>query len=193
MGDEIGNMKNAGLKAEQDAGSDEEDPELYEQLSKQRRLVRRSDAGAMKKGEAALAAVSDRISTLPEKEQEEDPEKEKATLGAKGGNPDDKIAMTATTEFCNVVQTPLEKMETMKHEAFRGSTLYKQQVTQRKGVAAGESKKRRLAGHTDNAAEKLAAEEAEKEVEQLMEDGLDLSCASGLAYLRARSQIGNDQ
>merc|ERR1712190_497192 len=96
-------------------------------------------------------------------------------------------------EFCNVVQTPLEKMETMKHEAFRGSTLYKQQVTQRKGVAAGESKKRRLAGHTDNAAEKLAAEEAEKEVEQLMEDGLDLSCASGLAYLRARSQIGNDQ
>merc|ERR1712226_973793 len=29
--------------------------------------------------------------------------------------------------------------------------------------------------------------------EQLMEDGLDLSCASGLAYLRARSQIGNDQ
>merc|ERR1719199_1170585 len=41
----------------QDAGSDEEDPELYEQLSKQRRLVRRSDAGAVRKGEAALAAV----------------------------------------------------------------------------------------------------------------------------------------
>ena len=40
----------------QDAGSDEEDPELYEQLSKQRRLVRRSDAGAVRKGEAALSA-----------------------------------------------------------------------------------------------------------------------------------------
>jgi len=27
-----------------------------------------------------------------------------------------------------VVQTPLEKIETLKHESFRGSTLYKQQV-----------------------------------------------------------------
>jgi len=53
----------------QDAGSDEEDPELYEQLSKQRRLVRRSDAGAVRKGEAALAAVSDRIQVV-EKEAE---------------------------------------------------------------------------------------------------------------------------
>mmetsp|Transcript_89439 Transcript_89439/g.251894 ORF Transcript_89439/g.251894 Transcript_89439/m.251894 type:complete len:426 (+) Transcript_89439:142-1419(+) len=56
-----------------DAGSDEEDPELYEQLSKQRRLVRRSDAGTVKKGEAALGAVSERIATLegdPEKAEE---------------------------------------------------------------------------------------------------------------------------
>lgn len=30
--------------------------------------------------------------------------------------------------FCNVVQTPLEKIETLKHESFRGSTLYKQQA-----------------------------------------------------------------
>ena len=30
--------------------------------------------------------------------------------------------------FCNVVQTPLEKIETLIHESFRGSTLYKQQV-----------------------------------------------------------------
>lgn len=187
-------MKNAGLKAEQDAGSDEEDPELYEQLSKQRRLVRRSDAGAMKKGEAALAAVSERISALPDpvQKEEEDKEKEKAALGAKGGNADDKIAMTATTEFCNVVQTPLEKMETMKHEAFRGSTLYKQQVTQRKGVAAGEAKRRRM-GMDDREAAKKADEDAEKDIENLLEDNLDLSCASGLAYLRARAQIGNDQ
>ena len=26
-----------------------------------------------------------------------------------------------------MVQTPLEKIETLKHESFRGSTLYKQQ------------------------------------------------------------------
>ena len=32
------------------------------------------------------------------------------------------------SRFCNVVQTPLEKIETLKHESFRGSTLYKQQV-----------------------------------------------------------------
>ena len=47
-----------------DAGSDEEDTELCEQLSKQRRLVRRSDAGSVKKGEAALNAVSDRTQAL---------------------------------------------------------------------------------------------------------------------------------
>merc|ERR1719253_2347330 len=36
-------------------------------------------------------------------------------------------------------------------------------------------------------------QQLEEDAEHLMEDGLDLSCASGLAYLRARSQIGNDQ
>merc|ERR1711988_1088436 len=122
-------------------------------------------------GEAALAAVSDRISALPEKEQEEDPEKEKATLGAKGGNPDDKIAMTATTEFCNVVQTPLEKMETMKHEAFRGSTLYKQQATQRKGIKASARAAARAAigGDEANTASKL---DEDDEDNTLKEDSL---------------------
>merc|ERR1711865_1107168 len=93
----------------QDAGSDEEDPELYEQLSKQRRLVRRSDAGAVRKGEAALAAVSDRIQVV-EKEAEEK-EKEKEETGVVVTKTDaEKVSMTATTEFCNIVQTPLEKM-----------------------------------------------------------------------------------
>ena len=111
-----------------DAGSDEEDPELYEQLSKQRRLVRRSDAGAVKKGEAALSVVSERITATGEEDEEE---KEKAILGVAKARDAETIAMTATTEFCNVVQTPLEKMDTLKHESFRGSSLYKQQAAQR--------------------------------------------------------------
>lgn len=189
--DQIGDPTLAAAAARpQDAGSDEEDPELYEQLSKQRRLVRRSDAGAMKKGEAALTAVSERIQSLGDPEEKE--EKEKEVLGLKGKDAE-AIAMTATTEFCNVVQTPLEKLETMKHESFRGSTLYKQQVTQRKGVAAGESKKRR-AGAAGNEVENVPdITQAEQEMATLNEDCLDLTCASGLAYLRARSQIGNDQ
>jgi len=165
-----------------DAGSDEEDPELYEQLSKQRRLVKRSDAGATKRGEAALSAVSDRISSVEDKDEEtkkEEPEVQGAK--AKEG---DQIAMTATTEFCNVVQTPLEKMDTVKHESFRGSTLYKQQATQRKGIAAGERKARK-AGMARNEEETAAPMTLEDEtIENLMEDGLDLSCASGLAFLR---------
>merc|ERR1712061_500923 len=60
------------------------------------------------------------------------------------------------------------------------------------GGAAGEAKRRRL-GHNDHDVNKEASLDAEKEVETLMEDGLDLRCASGLAYLRARAQIGNDQ
>merc|ERR1719329_1510217 len=79
----------------QDAGSDEEDPELYEQLSKQRRLVRRSDAGAVRKGEAALAAVSDRIQVV-EKEAEER-EAKKVEEEADAGQDTEKVSMTATT------------------------------------------------------------------------------------------------
>jgi len=173
----------------QDAGSDEEDPELYEQLSKQRRLVRRSDAGAVRKGEAALAAVSDRIQVV-EKEAEEK-EKDKETAVAVPDATD--VSMTATTEFCNIVQTPLEKMETMKHESFRGSTLYKQQATQKKGVKAGSAGYKKGEGSalidetTANQEEEISSET------QLKEHPLDLSCASGLAYLRARAQMGNDQ
>lgn len=177
-----------------DAGSDEEDPELYEQLSKQRRLVRRSDAGAVRKGEAALGAVSERISSIPKPEPEEkDENAPKGGLNNKGKE-GEVISLTATTEFCNVVQTPLEKMETLKHEAFRGSTLYKQQATQRKGVKAdtsGARGKREALGPEEIKAQRVAEEEYEEL--GLTEEELDLSCASGLAYLRARSQIGNDQ
>merc|ERR1719433_2223815 len=69
--------------------------------------------------------------------------------------------------------------------------MYKQQVAARKGLAAGERKARRGAGAS---AEELAAiAEREDTVKDLKEDELDMSAASGLAYLRARSQIGNDQ
>lgn len=170
-----------------DAGSDEEDPELYEQLSKQRRLVRRSDAGAVKKGEAALTAVSERVQAIETKEPDEEEEKEAPVMGAKANA--ETIAMTATTEFCNVVQTPLEKMETLKHESFRGSTLYKQQAQQRKGVKVTAQKRGGGVSHQDD----VALAPGEEEIETLTEDSLDLSCASGLAYLRARAQIGNDQ
>eukprot|EP00928_Gymnodinium_smaydae_P012545 TRINITY_DN14545_c0_g7_i1.p1 TRINITY_DN14545_c0_g7~~TRINITY_DN14545_c0_g7_i1.p1 ORF type:complete len:589 (-),score=194.44 TRINITY_DN14545_c0_g7_i1:117-1883(-) len=171
-----------------DAGSDEEDPELYEQLSKQRRLVRRSDAGAVKKGEAALSVVSERISAVADEDDEE--AKEKVILGvAKGKDPAETIALTATTEFCNVVQTPLEKMDTLKHESFRGSSLYKQQAAQRKGLKM--SSKKLGGGPVEEDLSKV--EDRDEDVNNLAEEGLDLSAASGLAYLRARSQIGNDQ
>merc|ERR1719277_554764 len=67
-----------------DAGSDEEDPELYEQLSKQRRLVKRSDAGAAKRGEAALATVSERIGSLGDDEEDDKKEDQPEVLGGKG-------------------------------------------------------------------------------------------------------------
>lgn len=172
-----------------DAGSDEEDPELYEQLSKQRRLVKKSDAGATKKGEAALAVVSEKIAALASTQEDKKEDEEK---GAKK----EEVTLTATTEFCNVVQTPLEKMETLKHESFRGSTLYKQQATQRKGVAAGEKKSKKVGGamgSKDLEDEAAGSSKLDEAMETLLEDDLDLTCSSGLEYLRARSQIGNDQ
>lgn len=190
--DQIGDPSKVHVKGParpDDAGSDEEDPELYEQLSKQRRLVKRADTGQAKKGEAALTQVSERIQGMGE-EEDEVKEKEKELLGLKK-DADSNVALTATTEFCNVVQTPLEKIETLKHESFRGSTLYKQQATQRKGVAAGERKARK-AGLPEEVM--AATKDAEEDLEQtLIEESLDLSCASGLEYLRARSQIGCDQ
>lgn len=173
-----------------DAGSDEEDPELYEQLSKQRRLVRRSEAGAVRKGEAALTAVSERIQMI-EVSVDDDKEKDIAPPVPKSKE-GEHIAMTATTEFCNVVQTPMEKMETMKHESFRGSTLYKQQAAQRKGLKASSAAQQKRGLPVDD--EAATAPNAQDEDENnLMEESLDLSCASGLAYLRARAQIGCDQ
>ena len=190
--DQIGDPSKVHVKAPtrpDDAGSDEEDPELYEQLSKQRRLVKRADTGQAKKGEAALTQVSERIQTMGDEDEEVKEQKERDLLGLKKET-ETNVALTATTEFCNVVQTPLEKIETLKHESFRGSTLYKQQATQRKGVAAGERKARK-AGLAE---EVTAVKDVEEDVEQsLIEDSLDLSCASGLEYLRARSQIGCDQ
>lgn len=166
-----------------DVGSDEEDPELYEQLSKQRRLVRRSDAGAVRKGEAAIAAVSETIRAIPSP----DLENEKATSAGKVKE-GELIAMTATTEFCNVVQTPLEKLDTLKHESFRGSTLYKQQAQQRKGIKAGQKR-----GYTLHEEAPSQPQQMEDQEAPLVEEAIDLSCASGLAYLRARAQIGCDQ
>lgn len=153
--------------------------------------MRRSDAGSVKKGEAALGAVSERISTLDAASEETKEEKERAILGIqKGKEKGEDISMTATTEFCNVVQTPLEKMETLKHESFRGSTLYKQQVASRKGLKMSAQKK----GGSKHVDEDLSnVKDMDEDVGNLAEEGLDLSCASGLAYLRARSQIGNDQ
>merc|ERR1719262_1448016 len=172
---------------ERAADSDEEDPELYEQLSKQRRLVRRSDQGAVQKGEAALAAVSDRIQVVEKEAEEKESEKEAVAV-----QDAEKVSMTATTEFCNIVQTPLEKIETLKHESFRGSTLYKQQATQRKGVKAGSAGYKKGEAHPVD--DVIVPEENEVSSEtQLKESPLDLSCASGLAYLRARAQMGNDQ
>lgn len=194
--DKIGDPKMVHISSErpEDAGSDEEDPELYEQLSKQRRLVKRADTGQAKKGEAALTQVSERIQTLAEEDEETKESKEKELLGFKQKEVVETMALTATTEFCNVVQTPLEKVETLKHESFRGSTLYKQQVATRKGIAAGERKARK-AGLAANDLEAIeATKEMEEDLEQtLNEESLDLSCASGLEYLRARSQIGCDQ
>mmetsp|Transcript_2895 Transcript_2895/g.5154 ORF Transcript_2895/g.5154 Transcript_2895/m.5154 type:complete len:593 (-) Transcript_2895:68-1846(-) len=177
-----------------DAGSDEEDPELYEQLSKQRRLVRRSDAGAVRKGEAALAAVADRVGELEATEDNKDKEEEKEEKSAPAAAKGEKVSMTATTEFCNIVQTPLEKLETMKHESFRGSTLYKQQAAQRKGIKAGSAgHKKGEAPAIDEEAEARYEEEEVSQTTTLTEHSLDLTCASGIAYLRARAQIGNDQ
>jgi len=91
------------------------------------------------------------------------------------------------------VQTPLEKIDTLKHESFRGSTLYKQQATARKGVKAGTAgyKKGEAAGLNDEVIMPMENEVSSET--QLKENALDLSCASGLAYLRARAQMGNDQ
>merc|ERR1712025_1065627 len=67
------------------------------------------------------------------------------------------------------------------------------QATQRKGVKAGSAGyKKGEGGPIED--EVIMPEENEISSEtQLKEHSLDLSCASGLAYLRACAQIGNDQ
>eukprot|EP00747_Dinoflagellata_sp_TGD_P162519 gnl/TRDRNA2_/TRDRNA2_180206_c0_seq1.p1 gnl/TRDRNA2_/TRDRNA2_180206_c0~~gnl/TRDRNA2_/TRDRNA2_180206_c0_seq1.p1 ORF type:complete len:595 (+),score=209.99 gnl/TRDRNA2_/TRDRNA2_180206_c0_seq1:85-1869(+) len=193
--EDLPTAKGASMAAKlDDQCSDEEDPELYEQLTKQRRLVKASDKGAVPKGEAALSNVSDKITNSEPSNPAADTEKAVEKKGKKGAEeaPADPMSMTATTEFCNIVQTPLEKMDTMKHESFRGSTLYKQQAQTRKGLKvmnAVQQKKKTRGQREVN----LDEPEEEETIDELVEESLDLTCASGLQYLRARSQIGMDQ
>ena len=119
--------------------------------------------------------MSERIAQVEANDDAE--EKEKTIVGNKG-KVDNPIAMTATTEFCNVVQTPLEKMETLKHESFRGSTLYKQQATSRR-VKAGALGSKRQAMAFDAEDTRGFSKPEEEEETPLTEEALDMSAASG--------------
>jgi len=145
-------------------------------------------------GEEAPQETQDEAPKDAKPSEDTKEEKERAILGIqKGKEKGEDISMTATTEFCNVVQTPLEKMETLKHESFRGSTLYKQQVASRKGLKVSAQKKGGGGAAASRDEDLANVPDREEDMSNLAEESLDLSCASGLAYLRARSQIGNDQ
>merc|ERR1719161_139827 len=192
-----------------DVDSDEEDPELYEQLNRQRTTVTKRteeldqdpDApSGIRAKERKLEEVADSVKVLRVKDDEKEADEQ-----PKPGETKEMSAldMTATTEFCNVVETPLEKLETMRHESYAGSTLYKSQVAERaktsKGVKAGSTGKEKK-GKTDTGqiGEGFDADEEEPRNEQmeaqvLHEPALDLTAVSGIRYLRERNQLGRDQ
>lgn len=88
-------------------------------------------------------------------------------------------------------------METLKHESFRGSTLYKQQAQQRRGIKVAQQKGlaqgKIIPDDLSKPVLNVLDVAADEDPTSIDEASLDMSCASGLAYLRARSQIGMDQ
>jgi len=106
-----------------DMSTDDQAEYMYEQLDKQRKL---HQSGALITMKNRLESVVDNFTKektdIKQEIKEEKPElpdeKEQDTL--------DDLQITSTTEFCRTVQTPGEKLESMKSESFGSGISNKQ-------------------------------------------------------------------
>lgn len=163
------------LERPEGCDSDEEDPELYESLRKQRRCVNQRPQMSVEESTKEI------VKTVKEEN------------GFSGG-----LTMTGTTQFCKSVETAVEKVESFKSETFQGATMYKkQQQAKRKQmrgvkVAKAEKEKNDVAPDTDAVRDAMDRDSDEEDA-GMAEPPLDMSVASALEYLRSRDHIGNDQ
>lgn len=179
-------MKPAFAKLE-DVDSGEEDAELYDRLHRQRQMTKETEEKEPE--EKMLVSGEKNLMTKVVEQVKKMAEEDDPMAGGTDvlGIPvKEDQALTATSQFCNIVQTPLEKMETNKAQAFEGAKLYKEK----------KNEQRRASGKIDAGIRDLKdvdKEEIEREREMFDEELIDSSTASALQYLRSRSQIGVDQ
>jgi len=173
------------LEKPENIDSDEEDPELYEYLRKQRKVVNLEPIEEKRRGGATTKELVD-------KARETDAVNDSDDEGPAG------MTITATTQFCKSVETAVEKVESLKAETYEGANMYKAQVQQKRKQMRGvkiKPDKKDKAKEKEKEAEIKAALEADSDPEDagMAETPLDMTIGSALEYLRARDQIGNDQ
>jgi len=173
------------LERPADCDSDEEDPELYESLRKQRKLLH-SQTDVVRPTKESTKELIDEVKEREEMEGDEDED-------------DRGVTITDTTQFCKSVETAVEKVESLKSETYNGTNMYKAQVQakrkQMRGVKVKGEKKDKKKQKEKSAAEIKAAIEQDSDEEEagMAETPLDMTVGSALEYLRSRDQIGNDQ
>eukprot|EP00397_Hematodinium_sp_SG-2012_P012625 GEMP01012801.1.p1 GENE.GEMP01012801.1~~GEMP01012801.1.p1 ORF type:complete len:596 (+),score=169.41 GEMP01012801.1:36-1790(+) len=171
------------LERPEGCDSDEEDPELYESLRKQR--AARNNGPARASNDKSTKEVLNMVKEIVQDE----------TIKEETG-----VTITGTTQFCKSVETAVEKVESLKSETFQGANMYKaQQQAKRKqmrGVKVSkQDKQEKDKDKDDKTAEVKAAiaEESDDEDAGMAEAPLDMSIGSALEYLRSRDQLANDQ
>jgi len=171
------------LERPEDCDSDEEDPELYESLRKQRKLWN-TESDVIRPTKESTKELLDKVK---EKMEEGDDEGERG------------MTITDTTQFCKSVETAVEKVESLKSETYNGTNMYKAQVQakrkQMRGVKVKGGKKDKKKQKEVVSAEVKAAIEQDSDEDEagMAETPLDMTVGSALEYLRSRDQIGNDQ
>ncbi|PHJ24765.1 sart-1 family protein [Cystoisospora suis] len=110
------------------------------------------------------------------------------------------LQLTTTTEFCRSIQTPLEKIQTMKQEVFTGSRLFRQQqASQTKSSSSAEGRGKK---EGDGAVEEKSVEDKEgtssdedetEDVGFMNESPIGLGVAEALKYLQSKSHFSLDK
>ncbi|CAD7928659.1 unnamed protein product [Amoebophrya sp. A25] len=172
-----------------DVDSDEDDPELYEQLRKQK-----TAADVRKKEEKRTKDTKEKNKYLSKGAEE---------AFVAEAPPESALVVSATTEFCKTVQTHEEKDNRTKKETFTGMSLFKQEQAQKlklhedvvlgQGATIANDATTMGSSSSSSSAGIKHGDATSSLAEQLHERPLDGSVSSALMYLRERNGFGKDQ
>ncbi|KAF8820958.1 SART-1 family protein [Cardiosporidium cionae] len=192
-----------------DEEANEDTSELYELLARQRRRHTQQVKMNMESALDAFPLIKNEL------KEETSPTMAPSTVSLEGKAPSltfdvkkeeefsSGMQLTATTEFCKTVQTPLEKLESLKTESYTGAALYRQQQAAESKENEEKRKRSLLADHSDSDMEQsdteIVGNSYEEEssdddtMEFLREDAMDVGLSSAVNYLKQKGDLTEDK